>query len=185
MLILQNNRYEIVIANDSSYLLDSIDNLRSYDTEYLLGDKSVQPSSQHSVVVKDNSRILRTCILLADGGATGIQQQSALIHHDSCIVAVGPFLCSLCIPTLELELSTKVDFATCFGVYYSEKHNCFISHGELVIARVEHDGKLLWQSGGKDIFTNGFELHDDHIETIDFNDERYCVNMQTGTSKLI
>lgn len=68
------------------------------------------------------------------------------------------------------------------GVYYSATHNCFISHGENEISRVAHGGKVLWQAGGKNLFTNGFELHDNHIEVIDFNGERYRMNIDTGAS---
>jgi hypothetical protein len=182
MLILKNDNYEIVIENVETYTAGSVDNIHSYDIEYSLGDASFRPSSQHSIVVRNGNNVLRSCILLADGGATGIHKNSALIYDNSCIIAVGPFMCSLQLPSLELSWKAEVDSATCFGVYYSEKHNCFISHGELEITRVEHGGKVLWQSGGKDIFTNGFELHDNHVEAVDWNDERYRMNIDTGES---
>lgn len=182
MLILENNKYAVIIENDETYTSGSADNIHSYDIEYSLGDSSLRPSFQHSVVVKNADIVLRSCILLADGGATGIHDHSALIYNDSCIIAVGPFICSLQIPSLELNWKAEVDSATCFGVYYSAKHNCFISHGEHEIARVEYDGKVLWQSGGKDIFTNGFELQENHIEVVDWNNERYHMNIDTGKS---
>ena len=74
--------------------------------------------------------------------------------------------------------------ATCFGVYHSLKHKCFISHGELEIARVSYSGEIIWQASGKDIFTNGFVLHDDYIETIDFNDQQYRIDIETGRCEL-
>lgn len=180
MLTLKNDKYELVIKKDEAHQLGSTDNMHSYDIEYSLGNALYRPSSQHAVVVKNGDEVLRSCILFADGGATGIHERSALVHKDSCIIVVGPFMCSLQIPSLELEWKTEVDPATCFGVYYSAKYKCFVSHGELEIARVEHDGKILWQAGGKDIFTNGIELHDDHIEAIDWSDERYIFNIETG-----
>jgi hypothetical protein len=182
MLILKNDTCEIVIENDETYTSGSADNIHSYDIEYSLGDASFRPSSQHSIAVRNGDDVLRSCILLTDGGATGIHEYSALIHDRSCIIAVGPFMCSLQLPSLELSWKTEVDSATCFGVYYSAKHNCFISHGELEISRVEPDGKVLWQTGGADIFTNGFELHDNHVEAVDWNDKRYRMKMDTGES---
>ena len=182
MLILKNDEYEIVVENDDTYTVGSADNIRSYDIEYSLGEESFYPSSQHSVTVKSGDRILGSCILLAAGGASGVHEHSALLHENSCIVAVGPFMCSLRIPSLELEWKAEVDMATCSGIYYSAKHHCFISHGELEISRVEHGGKVLWQAGGADIFTNGFELHDNHIEVIDFNGKYYRMGIDTGAS---
>ena len=182
MLILQKDKYEIVIEKNEIYTAGSADNKHAYDLEYSLGDNAIRPSSRHSVIVKNRDDVLRSCILLADGGATGIHEHSALIYEDSCIIAVGQFMCSLQIPSLELDWQTEVDCATCFGVYYSAKHNCFISHGELQITRVQPGGKVLWQAGGRDIFTNGFELHENYIEVVDWNDERYRMNIDTGKS---
>jgi len=93
-------------------------------------------------------------------------------------------MCSLHLPTLDLEWHTQTDWATCFGVYHSLKHKCFISYGELEIARVSYSGEIIWQASGKDIFTNGFVLHDDYIETIDFNDEQYRIDVETGRCEL-
>ena len=81
--------------------------------------------------VSTEGSVISSCILTAVGGATGIHDHSALICGDSCIIAVGPFMCSLHIPSLDLEWKAEVDWATCFGVYYSAKHHCLISHGEL------------------------------------------------------
>jgi hypothetical protein len=184
MLILKNAEYEIIVENDDTYTSGSADNARSYDSEYSFNEQSFYPSSKHSVTVKSGDQILGSRILLADGGTSGVHEHSALLHKNSCVVAVGPFMCSLRIPSLELEWKAKVDMATCFGVYYSARHHCFISHGELEISRVEHDGRVLWKAGGKDIFTNGFELHENHVEVVDWNNERYHVDIETGESRL-
>lgn len=182
MLILKNGEYEIVVENDDTYATGSADNARFYDTEHSLDDEPFRPSSQHSVTVKSDECILGSCILLAGGGTSGVHEHSALLHGNSCIIAVGPFMCSLRLPSFELEWKAQVDMATCFGVYYSAKHDCFISHGELEISRIGHGGRVLWQAGGEDIFTNGFELLDNHIEVVDFNGRRYCMEIDTGVS---
>lgn len=182
MIILKNTKYEIVIQDDRTYTAGSADNIHSYEMEYFLDDEPFRFSSRHSITVIDDNRVLLSCILLASGGASGIHEHSALVHGASCIIAVGPFMCSLHIPSLELEWKVKVDMATCFGVYYSTKHDCLISHGELGISRVDHCGKVIWKTGGADIFTNGFELHDDYIEVVDFNGKHCRIDIQTGAS---
>ena len=185
MLILNKDEYSILIDNDREYAANSADNVHTYNAEYSLGDALYRPSCQHSIVVRKNDDILRSCILLADGGATGIHESSAIIHGNSCLIAVGQFMCSIEIPCLELEWKAEVDSATCFGVYYSATHDCFISHGELEITRVEMDGKVLWHGGGKDIFTNGFELHENYVEVVDWNDEIYRIDIATGQSRIV
>jgi hypothetical protein len=55
----------------------------------------------------------------------------------------------------------------------------------LEIARVSLTGEIVWSAGGKDIFSEGFQIVGDYIEAIDFNHEVYRVDIATGRSKLI
>lgn len=170
----------IEVFDDSAYSPGSRDNSRQYDREYQLDDKKYKPSSLHAVrVLSDNSEIA-SCILFASGGATSIHDHSGVIHHDSLILAVGPFIVSLSLPMLELNWKTQSDYATCFGVYHSEKHHCFISHGELEVARVSYTGEIEWAQSGADILTNGFIVTDDSIKAIDFRNDSYVWNIEDG-----
>jgi hypothetical protein len=94
-------------------------------------------------------------------------------------------LCSLSLPNLDLKWSIKVDSATCFGVYYSSKHDCLLSHGECEVARVSLRGEIVWSAGGKDIFSEGFQIVGDCVEAIDFNHEVYRIDIATGRCALI
>jgi hypothetical protein len=86
---------------------------------------------------------------------------------------------------LEIQWFHKVDFVACFGIYYLEEHNCIISHGEVDIVRISLDGIIEWHTIGKDIFTEGFTLHKDYIEAIDFNHDKYRIDIITGASSII
>ena len=182
MLELIVGKYRVTIVNDPTHTVGSADNVHSYDHEYHLDDDRAEyaVTSRHAVSVFADNELIATCILLAGGGASSIHEHSALIHAESCVVAVGPYLVSLTIPTLELQWTTQSDTATCFGVYHSETHHCFISHGELEIARVSYDGQLVWQSGGADIFTNGITIREDSVHVVDFNDMEYTFDIDTG-----
>lgn len=184
MLDLIVGKYRIAIDNDPNHMIGSADNLHTYEREYAIdhacGDYI---TSRHSVRVTENESVVSSCIILAGGGASGVHAHSAIIHNESCIVAVGPFMVALDIPTLELQWATEADTATCFGVYYSEKHQCFISHGELEIARVSLNGAVIWHTGGADIFTNGITIYDDCVHVIDFNYKEYTFDIQTGREK--
>ena len=143
------------------------------------------PSSRHAVQVIEPTGSSRMCLLTAGGGASGIHEHSALVHDQRLVVAVGQRLCALRLPNLDLEWNVEVDDATCFGVWYSAKHDCYLSHGELAIARVTLDGTIVWSSGGKDIFSEGFALHDEYIEVVDFNREKYRIDLSTGSSTIV
>lgn len=182
MLELTANQYRIAISNDPTYSLGSADNISTYDREYALDDARAKYTitSRHAIRVFEAHNVIQTCILLAGGGASGIHAHSAIVRDESCVIAVGPFLASLRIPGLELQWTTQTDAATCFGVYCSGKHQCLISHGELEIARVSFDGDISWQSSGADIFTNGFTLHEDWVQVIDFYNREYRFDIATG-----
>ena len=40
-------------------------------------------------------------------------------------------------------------------------------------------------AGGKDIFSESFALYDDHAEVVDFNQEKYRIDLVTGHSSLV
>lgn len=180
-LQLSDGDYLITIADAPACSAGSADNLRKYDYVHTLDSSHCdRPSSCHSVLVSKKDAEVASCILLADGGVTGVHQHSALIHNKSCIIAVGPYVARLRIPSLELQWATQADCATCFGIYHAMEHEGFISHGELTITRLSYEGDIVWQSGGADIFTNGFDLHGDRVQAVDFYNRRYEFDIRTG-----
>jgi hypothetical protein len=50
----------------------------------------------------------------------------------------------------------------------------------LEVAGVSYGGGILWRFSGADIFTNGFELSHHHVDVIDWNDNRYRIDLATG-----
>ncbi len=173
---------EILIDNDPAFSFGSSDNTCNYDREYRIDDEPYRPSSLHSVrtISPNGGTEISSCILGATGGASGIHKHSAIIHGDVLLIAVGPFIASLELPTLELKWKTQTDDATCFGVYHSIANRCYISHGEIDIARVSYDGAIDWTNSGADIFTNGFTLTDQCVEAVDWNEDVYTWDIRTG-----
>ncbi len=60
-----------------------------------------------------------------------------------------------------------------------------ISHGEVEIAKLDFNGKILWTVGGKDIFTGNLRLDEKYIYVTDFNNELYRIEIGTGKSEII
>ena len=69
-----------------------------------------------------------------------------------------------------------------FGIYFDESHSAFISHGELKIVRLSAAGQIVWSESGADIFSEGFALHPQFIEVIDFNGKIYRFRYEDGLS---
>lgn len=176
------DKHELELIDEPLYIPGSADNVRPYSREYKLTDAETRPSSRHGLILREGNTAARSCILLAGGGATGLHGHSAVILDDTCFIAVGDTLSALSLPSLDLLWHRQVDTATCFGVYHSAKHNCLISHGELEIVRLSLTGEVAWCSSGADIFSEGFELHPDSIEAVDFNGTVYRIDLATGES---
>jgi len=188
-LTVPHEGHEIVITAESPdiprYDARSAGNACAPEEEYFFGDDSYRPSSRHRVVVKQHDTTLASCVLLAEGGCSGVHPRTAFVRGDTCFVAVGPFVCALQLPTLRLIWHARADTATCFGIYDATGYASIISHGELEIARLSYSGQLLWSASGRDIFSEGFELYEDHAEATDFGGTRYRFELETGRSQIV
>ena len=110
------------LVNEPMYKPGSADNVRSYAREYNVTDAEYQPCSRHGLVLGECGFVRQSCILLAARGATSVHEHSIAIVDNTCFVAVGDTLCSLSLPLLDLLWHRQVDWATCFGVYFSANH---------------------------------------------------------------
>jgi hypothetical protein len=181
---LESGSFALTLFDDPTYTQASTDNVRQYDREYCLVE-GYRPVSQYGLVCRQSEGATHSCILLAGGGASRVHDHSAIIVNGACFVGVGDMLCSLSLPSLDLRWARKVDTATCFGVYYSPRHDCLLSHGELEIARLSLSGEIVWSAGGRDIFSEGFRIMGDHVEAIDFYHGVYHIDIVTGQSELV
>lgn len=174
----------LTMLDEREYSAGSADNVRSYDRELDLSDE-FRPSSRHGLICRELDGAEHSCVLLAAGGSSRVHEHSAVVLKGVCFVAVGDMVCSLSLPTLVLNWATKVDGATCFGIYYSPRYDCLLSHGELEIARVNLLGEIVWSAGGADIFSEGFRVVDDQVEAVDFKGQVYRTDIGTGRSEVI
>jgi hypothetical protein len=186
-LIIHKDQEIIITAESPVYSghdAASADSACLQEEAYFFGD-DYRPSSQHRIAIRQGDAILASRILLAEGGCSGVHAHSAVVRDETCFVAVGPFVCALEIPTLRLLWHTRADTATCFGVYDAPEYASIISHGELEIARLSYSGQLLWSGGGRDIFSEGFELYEHYAEAVDFDGTRYRFELETGHSQVV
>ncbi len=173
------NKIEVHLVDELMYTPGSADNVRKYKTE-MCRDKESWHACAVGVVVGDIEAPETSAILLGVGGATSINPNSICYKSNTCFIAVGDSVFALNLPSLKLQWCKKVDFATCFGVYWHAGHNCLITWGEVEVCRLTESGIKIWSASGSDIFTEGFELKKEHIELTDFNKEKYVINYKNG-----
>ena len=179
-MIIESAEYTLTIIQEPYYAVGSSDNLNSYSNEYDLGD-GYKPVAIYGLRSETGS----SCVLLAAGGATSVSEQSVVIKNTTVWVGIADTLVCLSLPSLEKQWHVKIDDATCFGVFFSPDGQGLLIHGELLITKITFAGDVLWTSGGKDIFTEGFAIYDSYIEAVDFNHEKYRISIDNGASELV
>ena len=175
------NSFTIEIFNDSTFSLNSNDNLKIYENIYFGEDAEEYPTSNHGVKLISNDKEINNCLIIGSGGATGIYQNSSILDKDSILVCCSDSVFSISIVDLKLNWVKKLDMATCFKIFKIE--NDFVIHGELEITRIDSFGNIIWQFGGSDIFVSldgedSFQLNDNHIVLKDFTGTSYMIDFE-------
>lgn len=167
----------VKIVDDATYVFGSVDNARRYKYEMPLASDEML-TSIHGVLLNDEPIV----VFGARGGRSTVHEHSGLVLDSKLYLAVGDHI--VCFVPIERRLawSSKVDFATCFGIYYNQGRHALLSHGELEIARINEAGEILWSSSGADIFSEAFRLEDEYISAGDFEGREYHFNYETGSS---
>jgi hypothetical protein len=178
-LKIQTEKFEVEVINASVWRNPSQDNSRQYSKDYLLGE-DFQNAPHYGLTVISSDGSINRCSVLANAGSTMIRESSVAAADEQLFLAIGNLVCCFVIPSLALKWHQQVDMATCFSIYVSPDKKGIISHGEIYIAKVSFDGEIEWSVSGKDVFSEGFELFQDHIEVIDFNYEEYRIEISTG-----
>jgi hypothetical protein len=174
-MIIQGKFGAIELINERAYTFGSVDNVRRYKFEKHF-DKEYKPSSIHGVFLNDEP----LAVFGSSGGGTGIHEHSAILLNDDLYLAVGNHLLCMTLQPFQLKWETQPDEATLFGIHYDREHSALLSHGELEIARLSTEGKILWCSSGADIFTGKFELQPKYIQVTDFNGKVYRFSYDDG-----
>ena len=168
------NKYEIDIDYHPTYKSGSADNLFKFDSEYL--EKSAL--TIFGIKVLDNGICLKSAVISSQGGETGVHNSALVLEEDRLSLCCGDKVFCLSIPDLTLLWKTKADDFTCFQIFVYQ--DSYIVHGEINISRINHDGMILWQYSGEDIFMNvndeiECELQTDYIIASDFNNKVYKI----------
>ena len=182
MVHLRFREFSVVLDADPSWAFPTAIHPKSNGKVHRLIDGSYHSWSTAFVRVAslDGKAEDSSCVVTAPGFGQRINDHSGVVHNDSLILAVGAFVVSLSLPTLDLNWKAQATAGECFGVYYCPDQCCYISHGEIDVARLSYDGTIQWTQSGADIFTNGFEIIGERVNAVDFNDNVYVWDIVTG-----
>lgn len=165
---------EIEVINEPTYSFGSMDNPRNYPIEWQA------PAEQRATAIHGILVDGEPLVVFGAPSATGVHEHSALFLHGQVLLAVGNHLISFCPQPYHLNWGIEVDLATCFGIHYQAENDALISQGELKIARIAEDGRILWSSSGADVFSEKLSLLPDCIEAINFNHNTYRFDYRSG-----
>ena len=178
------NRYlydnlTVEVFNDSTFSLNSNDNLNVYKNIYFGEDAEKHPSSKHGIRLFENDEEINNCLIIGSGGGTGIYENSSILDSGNLLICCSDSVFSISILDLKLNWVKKLDMATCFKILRIE--NDFVVNGEFEITRIDSLGNIIWQFGGADIFVSldyedSFQLNDNHIVLKDFTGTSYMID---------
>ncbi len=166
---------EITIINEPTYTFGSADNARWYPIAENL-DSPAKPCSVHGIAL-DGELV---AVFGATGGATGVHQHSAVYANGRLYLALCDRVICMELAPFRKKWALRVDTATCFGLHLHRPTNTVLSHGELQITRFTLDGDILWQSSGRDIFTEEFSVDGELVRAVDFNGSEHRFRVADG-----
>ena len=164
------------MIDEPAYVQNSVVAAKKYDHTFCRHDAEAVCCA-HGVTVESPEA---ATMILGTGGTTGVHKNSITHVDNICFIAAGDSVFALEVPSLKMVWCMQVDIATCFGVFWVEKHQCLITWGEIFVSCYTKDGKKIWKTSGADIFTQGFKLTTDTIEVVDCNNTTYRVTIPSG-----
>ncbi|WP_345954181.1 hypothetical protein [Mucilaginibacter sp. PAMB04168] len=180
MLTFNVNQYTITVKDAISR---DLDNLSGFDVVYI-NDDGYKPTSMQAIHLHSDGVLLKSIVLGANGGGTGVYANTALLDGDRLVTCCSDSVFCLCATSLELLWKTKADWATCFAIYKYKQD--YIIHGEVELSRLDRSGNIVWQQSGADIFVtphgdSNLLLLEDSIVAIDFEFSKYVFDYDGNT----
>ena len=176
-MLLNNQTYEIEIAIDETYTLNSTDN-KHYDYVYnpnKLGDNDF--INVFSIKIKSKTKDTRIALI---GGLYSNIEKSAILNENTLIVLQNEMISQIDITTGELLDSKNIEtFGSNFAIYQIQTG--YIIYGEIEILKLTFDFEIEWSFSARDIFAtldgkSAFQLCDNCIKLYDFENNYYEID---------
>ncbi|GLB29457.1 hypothetical protein LAD12857_13800 [Lacrimispora amygdalina] len=175
---LENDKYIVNIAVDTTYTVDSADN-KPYDLVFNPDNMKHNDYSKTfciEVVMQEQTKIMALI-----GGLYCYDSDCAILEGDILTVLQNNMITQIDFSSNRLVLHKVLDTFGCnFGIY--RKSNYYIIYGEIEITRLNEQFEKVWAFSGGDIFVSQnercpFELEDDKIKLNDWNGNYYEIDL--------
>ncbi len=170
---LQNDKYSIDIAEDTTFTLDSSDN-KKYDRIMNPTDKK-RSNMYKTLRISVKGNINKEIALIGDCCICALD--CAILEDDVLTLLLNNHITQINITTLEIVGGYELDvFGTTFAIY--RMADGYLIYGEIEIIKLDNNFNIVWKFSGKDIFVsvsgkNAFELTAESIKLYDFEDNFY------------
>ena len=177
-MYLENDKYIVNIAVDTTYTIDSADN-KPYDLVFNPSNMKHNDYSKTLCIEVVFHEQAKTMALI--GGLYCYDSDCAILEEDILTVLQNNMITQINLSTDTLVQYKVLDTIGCnFGIY--QKSNYYIIYGEIEIIRLNQKFDKVWAFSGADIFVsqNGeypFAMVDDKIMLNDWNGTYYEIDL--------
>jgi hypothetical protein len=189
-LTIESTEWKIDLIYESYNSSQNYTANQTYDCKLEIGNES-EWTSQLALICSKNGESLKNYLITGIDGSCYFHlsteddnSQSVKLLDNELIISLGFTLVSFDLDKMRLNWKIRPDMAEIFEFY--ELKEDFILRGELQIHRVDRNGNVKWSYGGRDIWVNPngkkeVTIHEDEIELIDFESNRYFIDYNGKT----
>lgn len=175
MIKLKNDFYQITIAYDENYKIESSKN-RYYDLEFN-PENYTKDDDYTAICVKVKGKKSYEFSLIGDFSSD--LDNRAILEERKLIILQKFDLYAFDLEKQNIENHKDIVDDYNFGIYRIP--DGYIIHGELTIKKLDLSFNQLWEFSGRDIFVNingnkEFEIDGKHIKLCDFQDNCYVLD---------
>lgn len=180
VLRLAAGELEVALWEDHTYTRGSADNVHAYARELAFVGGKRHEWRAVGVRVSEGGRPLSSGVVLLPVGCGEPGAHTILARPGTLYLPCGGEVAALDLPSLQVRWRTESDLACVNGLHEIPGEEALIVHGELAVARVEPDGRVAWERGGRDVFSGALRIVGDAVEVTDWNEDLYRFRLLDG-----
>lgn len=174
---------ELKIYDDSTFAASSTDNVHDYVRIHHFGSATDNDFMERIGLRLDCVDSTSTsCLLVAEGVGARTSDTSFVLIGRRIHVAIGYFLAAIELVDWSLAWVVKLQTGACFGIHYSEEHDCIFAIGDMDLTRIALDGTICWSRVVAEALTASLCLSDKCVTVDDYDGISHRLDIRTGTT---
>lgn len=180
LLRLSAGGLDVALWEDHTYTRGSADNVHAYGRELAFAGGQRYEWRAVGVRVSEGERALSSAVVLLPVGCGEPGAHTVVAQPGTLYLPCGGEIAALDLPSLDVRWRTESDLACVNRVHGIPGEEALIVRGELPVARVEPDGRVAWERGGRDVFSGELRIAGDAVEVTDWNQDLYRFRLSDG-----